>query len=251
MSTTTIEFQWKVDDVLTDVTSAVLSDPTAAYGVRRTDTNAIVVAAGTALTHDGTGLYSYTFTDPAADLTYQYWIQVVYAGATYKIERYKSGTAVTAAGVYGTIEDIRMEMGRFNESQAADPDNQANAVNIALQEQDAIDFADTYINNELAQSNFATPATVNLGILKRVFAKLGAYQLYQVRGLEDKKNAFQGKYDWAVEQLQELTFNNRCGFTRAAGYADAPAAVGPTVDESGNLVSTCRAPYFNGVQWVW
>ena len=53
-----------------------LSDPTGAYGVRRTDTSAVVVAAGTAVTDEGGGVYSYTFAEPAPDLTYEYFLRV-------------------------------------------------------------------------------------------------------------------------------------------------------------------------------
>jgi len=54
-----------VGSTLTDATSVTLADPTGTFGVRRTDTNAVVVASGTAMNHDGTGLYSFNFTDPA------------------------------------------------------------------------------------------------------------------------------------------------------------------------------------------
>jgi hypothetical protein len=79
----TLYFRFKVDDVATDVTSVVLSDPAGAYGVKRNDTNAVVVADATALTKQSTGVYSYTFTDPAYGLTYTYYVEYVYDGETY------------------------------------------------------------------------------------------------------------------------------------------------------------------------
>lgn len=103
MSTTTIQFTFRVGAVLTNVTSAVFSDPTGAFGVRRTDTLAVVVADGTALANTGVGIYSYTFTDPAAGLTYDYWIEFVYAGNTYRIEQDISGG--TGGGVSTVIPD--------------------------------------------------------------------------------------------------------------------------------------------------
>ena len=75
-----------VDDVYTDMTSVKLSDSTATFGVKRNDTDAVVVADDTAMTNVSTGVYSYNFTDPADDLTYTYSIEVVYAGETYHIE---------------------------------------------------------------------------------------------------------------------------------------------------------------------
>ena len=68
MSTTTLEFTFTVDGSPTDASAVVLRDPTSAYGVKRTDTDAVVVAAGTAMTHAGTGQYSYAFTDPAREM---------------------------------------------------------------------------------------------------------------------------------------------------------------------------------------
>lgn len=86
MSTTSFSQSFKVDNVLVDVTSAKLSDPTGAYGIKRNDTDAVIVADGTVLTHDSTGVYSYSFTDPADSLVYTAWVEFVYAGATYRRE---------------------------------------------------------------------------------------------------------------------------------------------------------------------
>ena len=48
MSTRTVERNWIVEGLgLTDPTSMTLIDPTGTYGVKRNDTNAVVVAAGT------------------------------------------------------------------------------------------------------------------------------------------------------------------------------------------------------------
>jgi hypothetical protein len=80
--------QIKVAGVLTDADSTpVLSDPTDTYGIRRTDTAVTVVANNTAMTHDGTGLYSYTLSSPVAGVTYQGYAQVVVNGNTYYVEK--------------------------------------------------------------------------------------------------------------------------------------------------------------------
>jgi hypothetical protein len=89
---TTIYFENRVGGVLTNVTSAVLENTGNTYGVRRADNAAIVVAAGTALTQVSTGIYNYTFTDPAENLQYEYEIKWVYLGDTYY-----SGVQVTGA----------------------------------------------------------------------------------------------------------------------------------------------------------
>lgn len=75
MSTTTIRRRFKVGGVLANADAAVFSDPGGTYGVRRRDTGAVVVAAGTALTNPSTGLYQYTFTDPASRLQYEFYVK--------------------------------------------------------------------------------------------------------------------------------------------------------------------------------
>ena len=94
MTTTIIRFDMRVNGVLVDATSVVFDDPTSTFGVRRTDTGAIVVAAGIALTHTGTGTYQYSFIDPAPGLIYNYWIKFVYQGNTYRVEQNQSGVGV-------------------------------------------------------------------------------------------------------------------------------------------------------------
>jgi len=77
----TITFTTKKDDVLTNATSVVLSDSTATYGIKRNDTGAMVVAAGTATSNPSTGTYTYAFTPPAEHVTYTAMLKVI-ANAT-------------------------------------------------------------------------------------------------------------------------------------------------------------------------
>lgn len=95
---------FRVNDVLTDMTSVKFSDPTGTFGVKRTDTGAIVVADGVDLDHDGTGLYSYNMVEPAAGLTYLYWVEFVYNGETYRIEKTQSSLSLTAGSAYCTLD---------------------------------------------------------------------------------------------------------------------------------------------------
>ena len=105
MSTTTIQFTFTVDGSPTNATSVVLRDPTNSYGVKRTDTNAAVVPTGTAMTPTGTGAYAHTFTDPAPGLTYNYWVEVVYDGATYRFERNRSAAPAAQQPLYLTTSE--------------------------------------------------------------------------------------------------------------------------------------------------
>ena len=100
----TITKLFKVDGVATNMTSVVLSSADGTYGVKRNDTDAVVVADGVAMTNTVTGTYTYTFTDPAYDLTYTYGLEFVYGGATYHVEGTLTGT--TAAGEGMTLAQL-------------------------------------------------------------------------------------------------------------------------------------------------
>jgi hypothetical protein len=85
---TLISFPWLIDDVPTDADSVVFSDAGGDFGLRRTDTEEVLIPAGTALDHDGVGEYSYDLDDPEAGITYEYWIRVVYDGETYHVQNF-------------------------------------------------------------------------------------------------------------------------------------------------------------------
>lgn len=91
MAQITIRERFTIDGTLTNVTSVVLNDPTSTYGVKRDDTDAIVVAAGTALTNVSIGVYEYEFEEPTSGLTYTYYVEYVYGGNTYRVERFITG----------------------------------------------------------------------------------------------------------------------------------------------------------------
>jgi len=89
----TISISHEIAGVLTDATSVELATADAAYGVKRNDTDAVVVASGVAMDHLDTGLYSHTFDDDDLDLTYTYSLKIVYGGVT----SYTTGTIVGAS----------------------------------------------------------------------------------------------------------------------------------------------------------
>lgn len=100
MATRLIQKTWRVEGVLTDVTTAKLSDPTATYGIKRNDTDAVVVADGTNMTHSATGVYEYSFED-IQDIAYTAYVEFVYAGSTFHFEvdipaRAETGTMVAS-----------------------------------------------------------------------------------------------------------------------------------------------------------
>lgn len=98
---------FKIADVLTDMTSVKLSDRDATYGVKRNDTAAVVVADDTAMTKVSTGVYEHTFTDPANDLEYTYWLEVTYGGETYWVQGIMNGPATpSGSGLVLSYTDL-------------------------------------------------------------------------------------------------------------------------------------------------
>lgn len=76
MAQLTVRKTWRVNGTLTAVTSITL-------GVVRDDTQAVVLAAGTAMPAVATGVYEYTLPTVDGGTTYTATITVVYAGQTY------------------------------------------------------------------------------------------------------------------------------------------------------------------------
>lgn len=91
----TFSFTFKINGALIDADSVVLSDAAATYGVRRLDNLDLVVAAGTPVPRISLGKYSYTFSDPEPNLTYEYNLEVVYDNTTYRFNRTTSNGEVS------------------------------------------------------------------------------------------------------------------------------------------------------------
>lgn len=102
---------FKVADVLTDVTTAKLSDPTGTYGIKRNDTGATVVADGTDMTNTATGTYEYTLS-AVANVSYTVYIEFVYDGDTFYFE-YDLPAATTDYGVLSSYTSLLERVGHF------------------------------------------------------------------------------------------------------------------------------------------
>ena len=137
MGTRTITRNWKVDGVLTNVTTAKLSDAGATYGVKRNDNDAVVVADGTAMTNDSTGVYSYTFTEPADGLAYTAWVEFVYGGNTYRFEHDITATSASSARI------TEAQVQAILQDDFTSGDNLDSYVSLASNVVDDLDTADT------------------------------------------------------------------------------------------------------------
>ena len=108
MATRLIIKTWKVEGVLTNVTTAKLSDPTGTYGVKRNDNSAVIVADGTSMTSSATGVYEYSFAD-VQDLAYTAYVEFVYAGSTFHFEvdlAARADTGVMVASYSSLLERV-------------------------------------------------------------------------------------------------------------------------------------------------
>jgi len=117
MSTTTITKTFSVGGFPTDADTVTFSQP-----VVRVDTGAEIVPVDTALNHVSTGVYSYTFTDPAYNLVYSTEIEIVYGGNAYLYEETINGSVDT---LYETYVDIAYGDNYFSYRLFSDPWNQA------------------------------------------------------------------------------------------------------------------------------
>ena len=91
-----------------DPGSVVFSDFDGTFGVKRLDTGAVVVADGVSLTRIAEGEYSYTFTDPAPNLVYEYWVQFLVGGDTFYSGMTVNGTTVLPGY---SLRDMTDELG--------------------------------------------------------------------------------------------------------------------------------------------
>lgn len=160
MSQTILQFIFRVGGTLTDPDSStvVFSDPTATLAVNRTDTNAAVTppTVGTAMTRISTGVYQYAITDPAFNLTYQWWAKYYYDGAPNFVQFTTPGTA--AAIVPSLPPDVlKLTLARIREE--VETILGGSQISVELTQQDytkAIMDATRVYNRNVPRWNFAT-----------------------------------------------------------------------------------------------
>lgn len=166
-------------------------------------------------------------------------------------------TVLQANGIYGpdniSLWSIRGATGVFDPSW----------------QQLAYGQADSEIASEFAQQSCALPGALSTQTpgtqlfasvqqLGQIEAKMMGAFLYQANGLQDAAKGMDGKVTSRLEesrrQLKELLFLNRGKFAYVGGFSNAPFAVPPNVDPSGNPVAP-QPPYpvarWNGWWFTW
>lgn len=190
MGTITIRRTFQVDGVYVDPTSVKLSDPTGTYGVKRDDTGAVVVADGTAMEKVTTGIYQYSFTEPADGLSYTAYVEIVYGGATYHFEHDFEDQEPDGDGLYYCErQDIEDRFGTTNVQKWADLDNDQDGATIARRILAARRYAYEQINAQMRRSRYAIPLADDDGEtpydISEIAANLAGVWLYENRGVTD------------------------------------------------------------------
>ncbi len=185
-----LQFSFLVGGVLTNATSVVLSDPTATYGVKRLDTDATVVAAGTAMTTDATGVYRYDLPD-VDGAKVSWWAEIVYNGVTYHFER-ETDTAEgdLADGDYTNETLMRAYAGKENLDIYGDVEGNEAEDDIRQGIQSGIDMAESF-TNRLARVAGHTVIPLTLAVsadfpyLQGLVTKLAIAETYFKRAKRD------------------------------------------------------------------
>jgi hypothetical protein len=105
----TIKIIWKVEGVPTDADSVKLSAPDGSFGVRRVDTEAIVVADGTDMTRLSAGTYTHDLGEIA--VSHEYYVEVSYLGNTTYIHGFAGADGEAPAE--STVRCVVIKLGQL------------------------------------------------------------------------------------------------------------------------------------------
>lgn len=101
--------------VLADATSVVLSDITAAYGIRVKATGVVAVAAGTATTKESTGVYTYDIDGLDTDIEFEYVFKITRDSGGIEYVEGEIEKLANAGTAYATTEEAQAYFnGRLN-----------------------------------------------------------------------------------------------------------------------------------------
>lgn len=240
MSSKIVTISHRPGGVLTDLDSVpVFEDPTATYGLRRTDTLATVTppAVGTTLPKIATGTYQYTIEGLLENIPYEYWVRVVYSGITSRINRTFTGAADEAGSAespFFTTQEFLDRWGSKNVRIASNKDSSATTINYdALQ--GSFDYATSEIYQAFRGGLYAVPLdfTPNDNIVpatvKRWAMVLAYADLYDARGQDERDKV------WNKISMQLKAVYADMGMCRA-GLKELPATLnGEVTLETGEV----------------
>lgn len=229
-----IRKRFKVDGILTDMTSVILTNEAGTIGVIRNDTDAEVVAPGTAMTRTAAGRYEYEFADPAGGLTYTYWFQIVYADEISYVQDTLTGPTTPTGGeatpgsyiAQGDIEDV---FGTSNVAMWSQLDN-TSTTSDANRIGRAITYAEHFVENRFRGGPYQIPFLSTSGTLYQVkdwCAKLAGIWLYEHRGMRDDNASGNLMSDMKIAVYREIDDCLAGIFRLNAGRAEGAAPTAP------------------------
>jgi hypothetical protein len=218
--------------------AVVIADQTAAFGIRRTDTNAVLVAAGTAADNPSAGVYEYTIIDPAAGVPYEAWFKLTVGSDTVYRQQIKASVGLD--GYYVKHAKVLRYAGALNlaaysnldasSPAAIDPD----VLQAYYDEVDRfVDFLARYVYGwTLApgETHLVPTTDPRFAVLSDAASQYAIPQVYGARGLLDTlTDADKGKME-NKERESEAMIREVLGSGLRVGSADlaAPADASPT-----------------------
>ncbi len=237
MSTRTLRLSHDIDGTATDYDSVpVLRDPTLAYGVERTDTHAVIVAANEPFEVDSTGRYHYDVTGITAGVEYRAYVEVVYLGETKRTPvTWVAETDDAATPYYFTRDGARETLGRVNFDTGANLDNESSDEPDEATLQSLFDKVDNQIDGIAYTLGLTADATATAphfvatdaavyALIEPWAEELAAVRIYRSRGIvgrDENGTSVEGqlttKYKEAVAAITGLLAQYRQSQLVAAG----------------------------------
>lgn len=220
MATKRITFKFRPGGVLTDVDFVGFSDPTGTYGVRRSDTEEVIVEAEAVTTlfeNIGTGIYVADLEDLDDGVIYDYWIAWTYDGAT----NHQNGEFTAAGGELPTCYmftygEFTRRFGTDNIRMASNKENDDLDVNYTAV-QDSMDYAVSFIETRLVI--YATPLSVVEPVVKDWAMVVAFENLYNSRG-RHSGDTVGNSYRGMVKDIEDqIAMYARGGFRLQADLA--------------------------------
>lgn len=226
----TINFNIVIDDVYVDADSTpVLEDADDVYGVKREDNDDVVVAAGTAMTRIGAGIYRYIFDEPAPGLVYNYSVKWILDGVTNYFNGIVSSDLADniVNGRYAFFDIMNSRFGAENiqswasiSGDSDDSQQKGEAINAAIVQ------ADEYVDLVLRGGCYKLPFATVPQILKNVGSALAGVFLYEAKGVTDfnpesggPQHRLQWQKKWAERTLDMIRVGTmKLDVARATDY---------------------------------
>lgn len=234
MSDKRIEFEHRVDGVLTAVTSVVLADDANVFGVQRIDNDEVIVAAGTPLVAEATtGVYGIDLTGLVAGKSYRYAVRWIFDGNTDSQLQTFTAVEGTAEGLYADVTDAEDIIGADNLTAISQLEGSTDRDYAKIQR--GFNWADSEVHRRFRMMGvWAVPlAGLDADSTKQladISAELAIWWIDQSRGSRnigsnEKPKVVSGIYDNlrldALARLDDIALNPRT--FKATKLSNAPA----------------------------